>query len=156
MLFIALVNRETIFAFATALVLIFTNQFSGTFAIMNYMSDIFDKSGTDIDPNTCTIIMGIVQIIGTLSSMVLVDRFGRRVLILFSSTGLAIGFITFGFTVHYGLDFIRDNCSWLPLLIMALIIYISSIGMVALLFTIIVEVMPAKVNYSHPSPFENC
>lgn len=113
---------------------------------MNYMSDLFHKSGTDIDPNTCTIVMGIVQIIGTLSSMVLVDRFGRRVLILFSTSGLAVGFISFGLTVHYGLEFIRENCSWLPLLIMALIIYISSIGLVALLFTIIVEVLPAKVN----------
>lgn len=112
---------------------------------MNYMSDIFNKSGTKIDPNVCTMLMGVVQIIGTMSSMVLVDRFGRRVLILSSCYGMALGFFIFGLSSHFALDYIRENCNWMPLVIMAFIIYMSSIGMVALLFTLIVEVLPAKV-----------
>lgn len=121
------------------------NQFSGSFAFFNYMSDIFAQTGTDIHPNTCSTIMGVAQIIGTCFTMMLVDRFGRKILMLVSSGGMAVGLIGFGLYMQYSSAELKLEYNWLPLVIMTYIILIASIGVVALLFTVLVEVLPTKV-----------
>ncbi|XP_032598968.1 facilitated trehalose transporter Tret1 isoform X2 [Drosophila grimshawi] len=50
--------------YGMAAVIVIANQFSGLFTMLNYMSDIFAMSGSSMDPNTSTIIIGSVQILG--------------------------------------------------------------------------------------------
>ena len=121
------------------------NQFSGSFAFFNYMSDIFAQTGTDIDPNTCTIVMGVAQITGTCMTMIMVDRFGRKLLMLLSTGGMAVGLIGFGLYIQFTSTELKLKYNWLPLVIMTFIILIASIGVIALLFTVIVEILPNKV-----------
>ncbi|KAM7364422.1 facilitated trehalose transporter Tret1-like [Cochliomyia hominivorax] len=139
------VTKDALKAFFTAFMLMALNQFSGSFAFFNYMSDIFAQTGTDIAPNTCTIVMGVAQIAGTLFTMIIVDRFGRKLLMLVSSGGMAIGLIVFGFYIQFSTVEVKLQYNWLPLLLMTLIILFSSIGIVALIFTVIVEILPSKI-----------
>uniref|UniRef100_A0A1B0F9Z3 Major facilitator superfamily (MFS) profile domain-containing protein n=1 Tax=Glossina morsitans morsitans TaxID=37546 RepID=A0A1B0F9Z3_GLOMM len=115
------------------------------FAIVNYLSDIFAHTGTDIDPNTCTIIMGVVQIFGTCFSMIVVDRVGRKVLLLCSAGGTALGYTSFGIYVKFASSEIKLQYNWLPLVIMTFVIFATSIGLLAQVFTVIVETLPIKV-----------
>lgn len=139
---------DSLKAFCTALMLMGLNQFSGSFAFFNYMSDIFARTGTNIPPNTCTIIMGVAQITGTCFTMILVDRFGRRLLMLVSSGGMGLGLIGFGLYILFTNDETKLQYYWVPLVIMTFVILITSIGVVALIFTVIVEIMPTKVRFS--------
>ncbi|KNC32811.1 putative facilitated trehalose transporter Tret1-2 [Lucilia cuprina] len=139
------VCKDSLKAFFTAFMLMALNQFSGAFAFFNYMSDIFAQTGTDIHPNTCTIVMGVAQITGTCFTMILVDRFGRKMLMLVSSGGMAVGLIGFGFYIKYTSAELKLQYNWLPLVIMICIILIASIGVIALLFTVIVEILPTKI-----------
>lgn len=139
------VCADSLKAFFTAFMLMALNQFSGSFAFFNYMSDIFAQTGTDIDPNTCTIIMGVAQITGTCLTMIMVDRFGRKLLMLVSSGGMAVGLIGFGMYIQFTSIELKLQYNWLPLVIMTCIILIASIGVIALLFTVIVEILPNKV-----------
>uniref|UniRef100_A0A1A9Z6K2 Major facilitator superfamily (MFS) profile domain-containing protein n=1 Tax=Glossina pallidipes TaxID=7398 RepID=A0A1A9Z6K2_GLOPL len=132
-------------AFFTAIMLVSLNQLSGSFAIVNYLSDIFAHTGTDIDPNTCTIIMGVVQIFGTCFSMIVVDRVGRKVLLLCSAGGTALGYTSFGIYVKFASSEIKLQYNWLPLVIMTFVIFATSIGLLAQVFTVIVETLPIKV-----------
>lgn len=125
--------------------LVSLNQLSGSFAIVNYLSDIFAHTGTDIDPNTCTIIMGVVQILGTCFSMIVVDRVGRKVLLLCSAGGTALGYTSFGIYVKFANSEIKLQYNWLPLVIMTFVIFATSIGLLAQVFTVIVETLPIKV-----------
>lgn len=60
-------------------VLMVLNQFSGCYAMLQYTSNIFKEAGTAVPSNVAAIIVGIIQLIGSLFPVFLVDRIGRKV-----------------------------------------------------------------------------
>ncbi|XP_061394631.1 facilitated trehalose transporter Tret1 [Musca vetustissima] len=139
------VTKDALKCFATAAVLLFVNQFSGIFAFVNYMSDIFSNSGSTMDPNTCTIIMGVVQIAGTYAATLLVDIFGRKILMLWSTGGMAVGLAAFGVFTHYAQTMDLSQYSFVPLLLMSFVSFIGNMGLIALTFVVLVEIFPSKI-----------
>ena len=79
-------TKTSLKALCTGVVLIAINMFSGSFALINYMTTIFAATHTELlDPGANTIIIGVVQIIGAYSATTLVDRFGRKILLMVST-----------------------------------------------------------------------
>lgn len=72
-------SKIAIKAMTIGLVLAALNQFCGVFAMLNYTAQIFKESGSDMDPNMSSIVVGFVQLLGDFVSMYLVDRLGRKV-----------------------------------------------------------------------------
>ncbi|XP_037957109.1 facilitated trehalose transporter Tret1-like [Teleopsis dalmanni] len=140
-------TKNALKAFATGLILMLVNIFSGVFAFVNYMSTIFDKSKADLDPDTNTIIIGVVQIVGTYTATVLVDRYGRKILMIVSTGSMSLGLAAFGMYAFFVEEIEVDlsSYSWLPLLLMAFVIFMANVGVNAVSFIILVEVMPAKI-----------
>ncbi|XP_055304278.1 facilitated trehalose transporter Tret1-like, partial [Sitodiplosis mosellana] len=66
-------------------------QLSGCFIIINYSSLVFLKSNHIMDSQIASIILGVVQIFGGLLSTSLCDNFGRKVLLILSLLGSALG-----------------------------------------------------------------
>lgn len=122
-------------------------QFSGVFSFINYMSDIFKASGSIVDVNTGTIIIGVVQIIGVYTSTILVDIVGRRVLMLISTLGVGIGCIAFGCFTLIGESYDLSDLNWLPLVLMIFISYVANIGLIGIFFLVLVELFPTKVHF---------
>ncbi|XP_017075101.1 facilitated trehalose transporter Tret1-like [Drosophila eugracilis] len=140
-----LLTKPALKGFAAATVLCTGFQFSGIFCFINYTSDIFAKSGSVLDPNTCTIIIGLVQIIGVYTSTIFVDIVGRRLLMLISSLGVGVGCIAFGCFTYFAQFYDLEKFNWLSLVIMMFILYLANVGLVGLFFLVIVEVYPAKI-----------
>ncbi|XP_004529276.1 facilitated trehalose transporter Tret1 [Ceratitis capitata] len=138
-------NKSALQKFAIAFVLCIQNQFSSSFAFVNYMSHIFAESGSTLDPKQCTIFAGVVQIMGTLLASTLVERFGRKTLMLTSTAGMALGMFAFGAFVQFTDDATKAEYNWVPLAAMAFVMATASIGVISLTFTIIVEILPAKI-----------
>lgn len=67
-------------AMMIGLVLVALNQFCGCFAMLNYSANIFKESGSNMSPNTSAIVVGVIQLLGSYVSTILVDRAGRRVM----------------------------------------------------------------------------
>jgi SP family xylose:H+ symportor-like MFS transporter len=66
-------------------------QLCGINVVFNYTSTIFESVGADLDRQLFeTVSIGIVNLVFTLVAMRLVDRLGRRPLMLIGSLGLAI------------------------------------------------------------------
>ncbi|MCD6347596.1 MAG: sugar porter family MFS transporter [Bacteroidales bacterium] len=66
-------------------------QFCGINVVFNYTSTIFESVGANLDRQLFeTVSIGIVNLVFTLGAMWLVDRLGRRPLMLIGSIGLAI------------------------------------------------------------------
>ncbi|KAH8241434.1 hypothetical protein KR026_002911 [Drosophila bipectinata] len=140
-----LITKPALKAFAASVVLSLGYQFSGVFSFINYMSDIFKASGSIVDVNTGTIIIGVVQIIGVYTSTILVDIVGRRLLMLISTLGVGIGCIAFGCFTLIGKSYDLSDLNWVPLVLMIFICYVANIGLIGIFFLVLVELFPAKI-----------
>ena len=57
---------------------------------------IFEASGSTLDEKVSTVIVGVVQLVATVVSMFLVDRAGRRLLLLFSGLFMTVSLAAMG------------------------------------------------------------
>lgn len=122
------------------------NQFSGCFALLNYSATIFRDSGSDISPNTSSIIIASIQCIGTYVATILVDKVGRKLLLTISASATSIGLAIMG-TYSYldKLNFDLHHFNWVPVCSLSFVIFIASIGILPLPFIVLAEVLPNKV-----------
>lgn len=117
--------------------------------MLNYASNIFKESGSDMDPNTSAIIMILVQMLGTWATTFLIDRVGRRVLLMASTIGSGTGLAlmgTFIFLSHQDLDL--SDLSWIPVASLSLTVFMAAIGLLPLSFVVLGEVLPSKVCFA--------
>jgi sugar porter (SP) family MFS transporter len=67
------------------------NQLSGINAVLYYLNDIFASAGfSRLAGNLRAVVIGCVNLIFTLVAMTLIDRYGRRVLLLTGSAGMTL------------------------------------------------------------------
>lgn len=125
-LFTKTTNRN---AFFIALLLMFFQQFSGINAVIFYTVPIFQSAGSTMDPAICGIVVGVVQVLMTFVSSVLIDKAGRRILLLQSSFIMGSCLIVLG--VYFKLQNDKVDVSgigWLPLASVVLFIVSFSLG----------------------------
>lgn len=140
------VKRDSIKAILIGFSLTGINLFSGTFAFVNYTANIFKESGSTIDPNVSSIIVAVIQIFGVYGSTVLVDRIGRKTLLIFSTSGAFVGLMSLGIYSYLnenGYDL--TTCNWIPLISFSTFIFISCFGILPLPFIVLTEILPAEV-----------
>ena len=122
-------------------------QMTGSFLITNYASMIFEKSGSLLDPKIASIVLACVQIVSGLISTQLGDTFGRKTTLFISLFGTAVGLsslASYSYLKHFGYD--MSNFLWLPVVCLSLIIFMSSVGIIALGHIVAVENYPQKVS----------
>lgn len=113
--------------------LMLLQQLSGINAVLFNTTAIFESAGATIQPEIATIVIGVVQVIATFISSKIVDKLGRRILLLFSalvmclcSTALGVFFFL---QEKHGVDSeILEPITWLPLLSLSLFIVAFSFG----------------------------
>lgn len=129
--------------------LVATNQFSGAFSIFNYSITILEQSeGFSLDTGISTILLGFLQILGTCSATLTVDRFGRKVVLLISASCTALGLLTAGTFdyLSYEFDALKSH-SWILVLALASVIYFANMGVCTVCYVVLVEVLPFKVSF---------
>lgn len=118
--------------------------------MLNYASMIFKDSGSELDPNMSAIILITVQIFATFTASLLVDKLGRRLLMLTSTTGTAVACAIMGvytYFAHLGYD-LHSNFNWVPIFSLSLSLVMSAFGIFPLPFVVMGEVLPAKVHFT--------
>lgn len=121
-------------------------QLSGSQAIMMYTQQLFDDINVDLDGKYLAMILGVVQIFSTGLCVIIVDRYGRRPLLLLSSIGSfsATGVIALYFNLRWiGID--TSSVSWLPALGCMLYVVFYSLGLAPLPTAMIGELFPTNV-----------
>lgn len=131
-------------AFGTALGLVFFQQWSGCNAVFFYMQTIFEEAEVSLSSDFCITIVAIVQFITSAIVLSVADRFGRRVLLLFSTSGHILNLIVIGtyfcLKDYTMVDVVRVN--WILIVAINLFIASYSIGMGPITFTMIGELFP--------------
>jgi sugar porter (SP) family MFS transporter len=116
------------------------NQLSGINVILYYLNDIFAFAGFGhVSSNLQAVIVGLTNLLATLAGMMLIDRLGRRALLLIGALGTAVCLIS--------VATIFARSAHQALLVWALMAYIAffAISQGAVIWVYIAEIFPTQV-----------
>ncbi|CAL8072111.1 unnamed protein product [Orchesella dallaii] len=143
-----LLKPDVIKPLAVALTLMVLEQASAFNVVIFYCVDIFAQTGTGLDSYWSSIIVAIVQVLATVFGTFLVDRAGRRVLLIWSEFIMGISFVALGIFFYLKKindDHIPSGIGWLPLVSVLVFIIAFSIGIGPLSWTIMGEILHPDV-----------
>lgn len=135
-------KRETWRALVLILCIFFFFHMSGINAVIVYSTLIFIETGITMEPSTATIILGIVQVIATLSASMLVDRFGRKFLLAISFVMMIVGLVGIGsfFCLKDANIFETKAIDWIPLPSLCIFVIGFSSGLGPVPFVLLGEI----------------
>lgn len=115
-------------------------QWCGINVIFNYAEEIFRQAGYDITDVLKNIAWtGSVNLVFTFVAVGMVDRWGRRGLMLMGSLGLAIIYVAIGFCYHLGIQ----GTPLLGLVLAAIAFY--SMSLAPIVWVVISEIFPNRI-----------
>lgn len=129
----AFTKKSTLKALLIACGLMFFQQFSGINAVILYSSDMFQESGVKFDPKIASIIVAAFQVIATFISSLVVDKLGRRALLMLSMTVITTSNVLLGsyFTMktrHLLDPTVLNSLGFLPTASLCIFIVVFSLG----------------------------
>jgi MFS transporter, SP family, arabinose:H+ symporter len=136
-----LFHRETRGIVYMTIILALFQAFTGINIVMYYAPTIFTSAGigtgTALDHS---VIIGLVMLLVTVGSMFLVDRLGRRPIMLLAAAGMGLSLVFLGLMFAQG----SDKPTWLLLWVLT---YVSSfsIGMGGIYWVVVSEIFPTRV-----------
>lgn len=115
--------------------------------MMTFTATIFEESGSTLSPNVSSIIVGAIQIIGSMFPTILVDRLGRKFMMGLSAFGTTIGLGTLGgYTLLKSEGFNVSKFTWIPIVAFSFTVFIANWGVMTLPFMIVSEISHPKVS----------
>jgi sugar porter (SP) family MFS transporter len=114
------------------------NQLAGINAVLYYLNDIFARAGA-LSPDRQAVLIGLANLIFTLVGMALIDRIGRKTLLLAGAAGMALC-LAVAAGVLFGAI---DKGLMLPALIGFIAFFATSQG--AVIWVYISEIFPTPV-----------
>lgn len=133
-------NPSTKKAFFIIVLLFVFFQASGNNAILFYLTTILIKSGMSFDPFVCTIALGVIKLITVFVTLSLVDRCGRRFLLILSFIVMIIGNIGNGIFFHCKAhDVDIAGLEWLPLAFLCIFFIGFCLGIGSVTFILLGE-----------------
>ena len=118
----------------------FLQQWSGMNAVFYYAADIFKAAGYNLKAMMLNIVViGGVMVLSVFVTMALVDRIGRKTLVLFGCATLALVYIFIGALFHLGI-------LGLPVVLLLLVgVSAYSFTLAPLLWVILSEIYPNRI-----------
>ena len=115
-------------------------QWCGTNVIFNYAQEIFTGAGFDVDGMFINIVItGIANVIFTLVALYVIERWGRRTLILIGAGGLGLIGLTLG--TCYCMQV--TGVMMVALVVAAISVYAMTLGPVT--WTLLAEIFPNRI-----------
>lgn len=141
------VNRGLLKALTITVALVAFQQLSGINVVLFYANNIFEASGSDIPSEVSSIIIGAVQFASSFVTPLIVDRLGRKILLIFSAIGMFISETALGvyFYLNDETDTDVEGISWLPVVSLVLYIITYNCGFGPLPWTVMGEIFPSNV-----------
>ncbi|XP_056635711.1 facilitated trehalose transporter Tret1-like [Diorhabda sublineata] len=142
-------KKYVIKGFLVALGLSSFQQLSGLGAILAYTEHIFQSAGTNIPAEISAIIVGFVLFLASFGGPLIVDKKGRKFLLLVSSIGCIVSQVILGlyFYLQDNSDSSLENWGWIPITCLITYVITFNVGFGPLPFTITSEVLPSNVKF---------
>ncbi|WP_052182354.1 sugar porter family MFS transporter [Sphingopyxis sp. LC363] len=121
-----------------AILIAMFNQLAGINADLYYLNDIFARAGS-LSPDRQAVMIGIANLVFTLAGMALIDRLGRKTLLLAGAAGMTLCLAAAAGVLFGALD----NALMLPALVGFIAFFATSQG--AVIWVYISEIFPTPV-----------
>lgn len=122
------------------IVLAVFQQWCGINVIFNYAHEIFSAAGYAVSDVLMNIVVtGITNVIFTFVAIFTVDRWGRRGLMLFGSSGLALIYLIMGACYFLGVS------GWPMLLLVVLAIACYAMSLAPVVWVVLSEIFPVRI-----------
>ncbi|EOA22680.1 hypothetical protein CARUB_v10003384mg [Capsella rubella] len=139
-----LFQRKYRYTIVVGIGLMLVQQFSGSAAVISYASTIFRKSGFPVAVGST--VLGLYMVPKSMIGVILVDKWGRRPLLLTSAAGMSIS------SILIGIAFTLQKMQLLPEMtptftLLCILLYIGSfaIGLGGLPWIIMSEIFPINI-----------
>ncbi|CAH2096900.1 unnamed protein product [Euphydryas editha] len=121
-------------------------QLSGIDVLLFYMEELLVKIGTRMSASDGTIIMGVVQVVTSFITPLVVDRLGRKLLMWTTSLGLTIFLGLIGVYALLDSYFKYNVESWafLPLLCLIIYMILFTLGVGPVPWILVAEMFPVR------------
>lgn len=131
-------NKKYNFPLLLAFLVAFFNQLSGINFLLYYAPEIFGRAGIE-NPFLASVYVGVANLIFTILGMSLIDKFGRRQLLIIGSIGYIISLSIVAWAFKTNADAV--------ILLFFIILFVAShaIGQGAIIWVFISEIFPNKV-----------
>ncbi|XP_050436235.1 facilitated trehalose transporter Tret1-like isoform X3 [Adelges cooleyi] len=125
----------------------FFQQTSGINVVIFYMNDIFESTGSNIDPSIASIVVAIVQLFMTVLAMLLIDKTGRKRLLVISAALMAVSYMSLGcyYIVYNNDPRFALSIAWLPLVSITVYISAFSLGYGPIPWVVMGEIFSSEV-----------
>ena len=122
------------------IVLAVFQQWCGINVIFNYAHEVFSAAGYAVSDVLMNIVVtGITNVLFTFVAIFTVDRWGRRGLMLFGSSGLAIIYGIMGACYFFGIS------GWPMLLLVVMAIACYAMSLAPVVWVVLSEIFPARI-----------
>ncbi|EER01739.1 D-xylose-proton symporter, putative [Perkinsus marinus ATCC 50983] len=119
-------------------------QFIGLNALAFYQTSFFQLAGLD-NANVMALTVQLVTAVSNLAACFLVDRLGRRPLILWSSLGMAVGQFLLGLFFYLDRDGTAGDLAWLPVLACYIVQVAVATGVGPIRWMLSAELFPDEI-----------
>jgi facilitated trehalose transporter len=147
--FQAILEPACLKPFAILVIYFLMYQFSGVNTITFYAVEIFQQSGTTMNKNTCTIVLGALRFFFTMVACVLLRRCGRRPLSFVSGVGCSVSMLALAAYMFHKDQWVAQGIepmhTWIPVACIFIFIIACTIGFLVVPWVMIGELYPMKV-----------
>ncbi|XP_028176969.1 facilitated trehalose transporter Tret1-like [Ostrinia furnacalis] len=130
--------------FFLVMALLSTQSLNGNFTILTYAWTILSESGVTANPELTSLVVPVLMICGSIVSMMCVERFGRKKLLIATFSITVVAMITLATT-----QLLRSQGwippSWLPVIAIAASVWAYSAGVTPMVFVIMSEMFSFQV-----------
>ncbi|XP_055903799.1 facilitated trehalose transporter Tret1-like [Eupeodes corollae] len=120
-------------------------QLTGTSVITFNSQSIFSSAKSTLDPAVSTIILGVVQMLSNLLTPFVVERTGRKIVLLISACGMCVTLVALGAFFYIQAYGNATSIKWLPVPALVLFNVLYSFGFGPLPWALLGEILPVNI-----------
>jgi len=139
-----LFRRPVLVPFALTFTLLICQELSGINAIIFYTVSIFHSAGSELDDHLSTIIVGLVLLVANFVSLFIVDRVGRKPLLIACGAIMCVALTALGTHFHLQKNGMQQSLGLLPVFSLMVFMVGFSIGYCGIPFLLMGELIPEK------------
>ncbi|XP_027201191.2 facilitated trehalose transporter Tret1-like [Dermatophagoides pteronyssinus] len=139
------IRRKDIYKpFFISMLLMTFQQFCGASIVIYSMNDIFRTSGSTLSSKQSSSVTNGIMLVMVIIGSFLIDRFGRRILIMISGAAQALSIGILGIYYYQHISDIQQSSSLLPIICVSIFVSGYSLGMGGICWLIIAEITPPQ------------